>query len=89
LNLHDTRVGIYVINPAEQKIVVDIFEKFISLGSLKALEKYCEVRVINAIKEMQSQGMTLRQIATILSQVGVPTKQRGQAWYPEMVRFFE
>jgi hypothetical protein len=52
----------------------------------KLVENLAEVRVINAIKEMQSQGMTLRQIATFLSQVGVPTKQRGKAWHPEMVR---
>ena len=52
----------------------------------KLVENLAEVRVINAIKEMQTQGMTLRQIATFLSQVGVPTKQRGKSWHPEMVR---
>ena len=43
-----------------------------------------EHRVIRTAVEMREQGLSLRQIALILSQIGVPTKQRGKAWHPEM-----
>ena len=42
-------------------------------------------RVIRTIRDMRDQGMTLRQIAQFLSQIGVPTKCRGKAWHPQMV----
>lgn len=44
-----------------------------------------EERVITTIKEMREQGLSLRQIATFLSKIGVPTKQRGKGWHPEMI----
>jgi len=34
---------------------------------------------------MRQSGMTLRQIARFLSEIGVPTKNRGKKWHPEMV----
>ena len=45
-----------------------------------------EERVISAIKDMREQGLSFRQIAAFLSKIGVPTKHRGRAWHPEMVR---
>jgi len=45
-----------------------------------------EERVITAITEMRQEGLSLRQIATFLSKIGVPTKRRGKAWHPEMVK---
>ena len=45
-----------------------------------------EERVIMAIKDMRQQGLSLRQIATFLSEIGVPTKHRAKGWHPEMVK---
>jgi len=45
-----------------------------------------EERVITAIQEMRQQGLSLRQIASFLSKIGVPTKKRGKGWHPEMVK---
>lgn len=47
---------------------------------------HTEQRVINAIMEMKAQGAGLRQIARTLTQLGIPTKCRGKAWHPEMIR---
>jgi Recombinase len=44
-----------------------------------------EERVINAILDMRAQGLSLRQIASFLSKIGVPTKRKSNAWHPEMV----
>jgi hypothetical protein len=52
----------------------------------KATAHLGEKRVINAILELRSQGMTLRQVASFLSQMGVPTKERGHRWHPQMVK---
>ena len=52
----------------------------------KLIENLAEVRVIKAVVDMHQQGMSLRQIAKFLSQIGVPTKQRGKAWHPEMIK---
>jgi DNA invertase Pin-like site-specific DNA recombinase len=41
LECHPTMACIYVINSDEQKIDIDIFNKFAELGNLKALEHYC------------------------------------------------
>ena len=45
-----------------------------------------ESRVIKAVDELRSQGLSLRQIAKFLDQIGVPTKCRGKKWHPEMVK---
>jgi hypothetical protein len=45
-----------------------------------------EERVVGAVAELRSQGLSLRQIARVMSQMKVPTKCNGQAWHPEMVR---
>lgn len=45
-----------------------------------------EKRVIEAVLDMKKQNLSLRQIARFLTKVGVPTKRRGVAWHPEMVK---
>ena len=52
----------------------------------KLIENMVEARVVKAVVDMHNQGMTLRQIAAFLSQVGVPTKKMGKGWKPETVR---
>jgi hypothetical protein len=44
-----------------------------------------EQRVLAAVKKMVQDGMSYRQICEFLTSVGVPTKNRGQRWHPEMV----
>lgn len=51
----------------------------------KAVTHFAEERVIRAVIEMRESGMTLRQIAKFLTEIGVPTKNRGKAWHPEMI----
>lgn len=45
-----------------------------------------EQRVVAAIMEMKREGLGLRSIARALSKLKIPTKCRGKAWHPEMVR---
>jgi hypothetical protein len=52
----------------------------------KVIPHLAEKRVIEAVVEMRRSNMSLRQIAKFLSKVGVPTKRRGVAWHPEMVK---
>ncbi len=52
----------------------------------KVVDHHAERRVIEAVREMQRNGISLRQIAKFLTKIGVPTKRRGVAWHPEMVK---
>ena len=52
----------------------------------KVITHLAEKRVVEAVKDMRRQGMSLRQIAKFLTKIGVPTKRRGVAWHPEMVK---
>lgn len=52
----------------------------------KVFPHYGEERVIEAIKEMRKQNMSLRQIASVLSKTKVPTKGCGKRWHPQMVK---
>lgn len=52
----------------------------------KAVPHQTERKVIDAVLEMRKQGLSLRQIARFLSKVGVPTKQKGVVWHPQMVK---
>lgn len=45
-----------------------------------------EQKTIQSVKQMWSQGLSLRQIAKNLSALGVATKCNGKKWHPEMVR---
>jgi DNA-binding CsgD family transcriptional regulator len=52
----------------------------------KLIENMVEFRVVKAIVDMDAQGLSLRQIAKFLGQVGVKTKQQGKGWHPETIR---
>lgn len=45
-----------------------------------------EKEVILMIRDLRSKGYSLRRIARMLNVMAVPTKWRGKAWHPEMVR---
>lgn len=45
-----------------------------------------EQRVIDAIRQMKDEGLSLRAIARCLDGMKVPTKNRGKKWHPEMVK---
>ena len=55
------------------------------IRSGKASPHLTEQQMIATIRELREQGLTLRKIAKILSDMAVPTKKRGKAWHPEMV----
>jgi len=52
----------------------------------KVVNHLAEKRVIEAVQEMRQNGLSFRQIAKFLAKIGVPTKRRGSAWHPEMVK---
>ena len=45
-----------------------------------------EQRVIDAVKRMSRDGLSYRKICDFLTGIGIPTKNRGKKWQPEMVR---
>lgn len=45
-----------------------------------------EQRVIESIRRMSIDGLSYRKICDFLTSVGVPTKNRGKGWQPEMIR---
>ncbi len=45
-----------------------------------------EQRVIQSVKKMSSDGLSYRKICDFLTSVGVPTKNKGRGWQPEMIR---
>jgi hypothetical protein len=45
-----------------------------------------EQRVIETVRKLKVEGLSLRKIAEVLDQMKVPTKERGKKWHPEMVR---
>ncbi len=53
-------------------------------GRLRNHER--ERTVIGVIEKLHAEGMSLRQIATTLQEMGIPTKCKGRRWHPEMVR---
>jgi hypothetical protein len=56
------------------------------LRSGRASPHIAERQMIENIKELRAQGLTLRKLAEILTNMGVPTKMRGKSWHPEMVK---
>lgn len=56
------------------------------LRSGRASPHVAEQQMIATIKELRAQGLTLRKVAEILTNMGVPTKKRGKSWHPEMVK---
>jgi len=45
-----------------------------------------EQRVIQSVRKMSDDGLSYRKICDFLTSVGVPTKNRGKGWQPEMIR---
>ncbi|PWU16594.1 MAG: hypothetical protein C5B49_10420 [Bdellovibrio sp.] len=45
-----------------------------------------EQRVIQSARKMSNDGLSYRQICDFLTSVGVPTKNQGKGWQPEMIR---
>lgn len=45
-----------------------------------------EQRVIASIKKMVDGGLSYRKVCEFLTSVGVPTKNKGRGWQPEMIR---
>lgn len=45
-----------------------------------------EQRVIQSVRKMSSDGLSYRKICDFLTSVGVPTKNQGKGWQPEMIR---
>lgn len=56
------------------------------LRSGRASPHVAEQQMIETIKDLRAQGLTLRKVAKILTNMGVPTKKRGKSWHPEMVK---
>ena len=60
------------------------FGKRLVKGKIK---KYCiEQHVIKVVKEMGTQGLSLRQIAKNMSYMKIPTKENGRKWHPQMIK---
>jgi len=45
-----------------------------------------EQRIIQSVRKMSSDGLSYRKICEFLTALGVPTKNRGKKWQPEIVR---
>jgi hypothetical protein len=45
-----------------------------------------EQRIIQSVRKMSNEGLSYRQICDFLTSVGVPTKNQGKGWQPEMIR---
>lgn len=45
-----------------------------------------EQRVIHSIRKLSNDGLSYRKICDFLTSVGVPTKNQGKGWQPEMIR---
>ncbi len=45
-----------------------------------------EQRIIQSIQKMSNDGLSYRKICDFLTSVGVPTKNQGKGWQPEMIR---
>lgn len=50
------------------------------------IEHKAERRVIDSVRQMKDEGLSLRAIARCLDQMKVPTKSQGKKWHPEMVK---
>lgn len=52
----------------------------------KLIEHKTEQRVISVVKDLHDKGLSLHQIAKILNDMKIVTKERGKRWHQEMVR---
>lgn len=51
----------------------------------KIVDHQKEQRVISTIRKLRDEGLTLRKIADVLSEMKIPTKNKGIKWHPQMV----
>ena len=51
----------------------------------KEIEFKKEQRIILAIRGLKEKGLSLRDICSTLSIMGIPTKCNGKKWHPQMV----
>ena len=58
----------------------------IKIRSGRAAPHLAERQMVECIRELRSQGLSLRKIAEVLTSMGVPTKKRGKGWHPQMVQ---
>jgi len=66
-------------NPAQAR-----FGRRVIKGSV--IEHKTEQRVVDSVRQMKDEGLSLRAIARCLDQMKVPTKMKGKKWHPEMVK---
>jgi len=66
-------------NPAQVKYGQRVVQKSLVVHKT-------EQRTIDTINQMKDEGLSLRAIARCLNQMKVPTKKRGESWYPEMIK---
>lgn len=66
-------------NPSQVKFGQRVVKK-------KLIDHKVEQRVIDAVRRMRDEGLSLRAIARCLDEMKVPTKQQGKKWHPEMVK---
>jgi hypothetical protein len=52
----------------------------------KLIDYKVEKNIASIIKDLKAQGFSLRRIVRMLNTMAIPTKCRGKAWHPEMVR---
>lgn len=52
----------------------------------KAVDHVAEKRVVETVRMLNADGISLRKIARMLDQMKIPTKCRGKKWQAEMVR---
>ncbi len=52
----------------------------------KLVEHKVEQRVIHGVKQLHEKSLSLRQIAMVLNEMEIVTKNRGKKWHQEMVR---
>lgn len=45
-----------------------------------------EQKIIQSVRKMSNDGLSYRKICEFLTSVGVPTKNKGKSWQPEMIR---
>jgi hypothetical protein len=66
-------------NPSQVKFGQRVVKK-------KLIDLKVEQRVIDSVRKMKEEGLGLRAIARCLNEMKIPTKNRGKAWHPEMVK---
>jgi hypothetical protein len=50
------------------------------------IEHKAQQRVVDSVRQMKQEGLSLRAISRCLDQMKVPTKMKGKKWHPEMIK---